>query len=192
MVIDKLPKPYEIKDKGVKKGSYYLADKKVTDGKTGSLISRKEHGQRTFLHEYGHHIDYNISKNSGNGVFIIQRSMDKDFAEARKQDIAHLKDKFKNENMFKILSEKWKGKVEYSGASDIFDSIAGGTFYRDYGMSGHGVKYYKSTENKMAETFAQLFEGYTNGGKTWDNILEHYPNQAKLFEEIINEAIKWK
>ena len=116
--------------------------------------------------------------------------MDKDFAEARKQDIAHLKDKFKNENMFKILSEKWKGKVEYSGASDIFDSIAGGTFYRDYGMSGHGVKYYKSTENKMAETFAQLFEGYTNGGKPWDNILEHYPNQAKLFEEIINEAIK--
>ena len=190
MVIDRLPKPYEIKDKGVRKGSYYQSDRNITDGKTGSLISRKEHGQRTFLHEYGHHIDYNISKNSGNGVFVIQRSMDKDFVVARRLDIEHLKNLYKDKNLFKELSEKWKKREEFNGASDIFDSFAGGKFYKDYGMHGHGVKYYKSTENKMAETFAQLFEGYANGGKTWENIVEHYPNQSKLFEEIINDSIK--
>ena len=198
IVIDKLPKPYEIKDKGLQKSSYYMPSKKLTDGKTGSLIAMSEHGQATFIHEYGHHIDYNIMPNSSNGVMLMQRSMNKDFLEARNLDIAHLKDKFKGKNMFEELSTKWKGQDDFNGASDIFDSMSLGVFYDKYGMQGHGSRYYNAKSgkgkannksNQQTEVFAQLFEAYSNGGRKWDNVLEHYPNQAKVFENVIKEFI---
>jgi len=65
-------------------------------------------------------------------------------------------------------------------------------------MSGHGSRYYNAKSGlrvklnksmQQTEVFAQLFEGYATGGKVWDNILEHYPNQAKVFEKTMKEVI---
>ncbi len=197
IVIDKVRQPYEILSKGMSKGSYYFQSKNVTDGKSGSLISREADGKNTFLHEYGHHIDYNISKNSGKGI-SYQRSLDKDFVDARTLDIKYLKEKFSGQDIFVELKNKWKGKAEFFGASDIFDSLSLGKFRDSYGMSGHGSRYYNAKSGlrvkhnkskQQTEVFAQLFEGYATGGKVWDNILEHYPNQAKVFEKTIKEVI---
>jgi len=41
----------------------------------------------------------------------------------------------------------------YTGLEDIYDAISGGALQRD-GYFGHGSRYYASSENKSAETFA--------------------------------------
>jgi hypothetical protein len=56
-VVNKLPKPTEIKSKGRSKGSYYSPS-------TNTLVSRIESGKDTFFHEYGHHVDMHKMKNN--------------------------------------------------------------------------------------------------------------------------------
>jgi len=198
LVIDKLPKPYEIKSKGSSRGSYYLDGKKLTsEGTMGSLISRDIDGTRTFLHEYGHHIDYTSHKLAGQGL-TMQTSLNKEFLEARRLDIEHLKDKFKGKKMFIELKDRWKGKEEMRGMSDIFDSLSLGKFYDKYGMPGHGSRYYNAKSKskrihnqskQQTETFAQLFEAYATNGKAWEEALKFYPNQARIFIGTIEEVL---
>jgi len=65
-------------------------------------------------------------------------------------------------------------------------------------MPGHGARYYNrkgskfkqiNQTNRQAEVFANLFEAYSTGGNVWLNMTEHFPNQSKLFEQIMQDFI---
>ena len=55
---------------------------------------------------------------------------------------------------------------------------------------GMEKKYFSSTENRQAEHFANLFEGYATGGDVWKNITEHFPELSELFVTVMKETIK--
>ncbi|MDX8382713.1 MAG: phage minor head protein, partial [Ghiorsea sp.] len=195
-VMRKLPKPLEIKRKGVSKGSYYIPGSKMKAGKSGSLIS--EDKNMTFLHEYGHHIDH-VSHSDINNSHNGQASMSGAFIKARSDDIASLKEKFTEKNIFKELSSRWKGKEEFDGLSDIFDSITTGMFRDRYGMAGHGSRYYnaksgrsakQNVSRRQAEVFANTFQAYAENSSAWDELVYFFPNQAAAFEKHIEEVLK--
>jgi len=203
-VINKIRKP-DVIDDGTKLGggSRYRSQRMTgsNDG-SGVLISLDKYktksgsfngGDVTFRHEYGHHIDYNISPNSGKGI-IYQRSMDRDFLYAARDDTAFIKKKYKKEGfkvdeMWRHLSRKFNTR-ELSGASDMVDALSKGRMQQRFGGFGHGFDYYRTTQKRQAELFANLFEGWGTGGKTWDALTENFPNLTKLFEEVMDEALK--
>ena len=125
---------------------------------------------------------------------FIQTSMNKEFIEARKLDIGHIKTKLKGQPLFETLSKRWKGKEGMKGMSDIFDSLSLGKFHDKYNMPGHGSRYYnaksgvRKKHNKskqQSEIFAQLFEAWASNGESWKEALEFFPNQSKELERIM-------
>lgn len=193
-VIDKIRKPSLITDgEGMKGGSRYTPERLAINGRSGNLISRDASGEITFRHEYGHHIDYNISKGSGMGTYD-QRSMDADFIKAARMDELFLKKKYKADGksvagMYEELARKWNSK-KFSGASDMLDAISGGQVHSRYHGWGHGKKYYSTIEKKQAEHFANLFEAYATGGDVWKNITEYFPNLSELFQSVMKNTIE--
>jgi hypothetical protein len=202
-VIDKIRKPAQIDD-GIKLGggSRYEAQHFADKNGSGVLISLDKYktksgmyngGDITFRHEYGHHIDYNISPNSGKGI-IYQRSMDRDFLMAAREDLLFLKKKYKKEGfkvdeMWRHLSRKYF-KREHSGLSDMIDAVSKGRMQQRFGGFGHGSDYYRTTQKRQAELFANLFEGWGTGGKVWSEITDNFPNLSGLFEEVMKESLK--
>jgi len=168
ILIDKLPKPKNISIH--KKGSIYEF--------TGNILLNDKSGSRTFFHEYGHHIDKNGTSKT--------LSFKKEFVQAYEDDVKYLKDLFKGKKMYEELKNEWKDKTEFDGASDILDSLSGGTFYDKYYMPGHGKNYYKEKTKRHLENFANIFEAWSLKDKTaLDNIKKYFPNLYKEFENII-------
>jgi hypothetical protein len=206
-VIDRLPKPLEIKSKGaLKGGSYYVRGKNLSDGKIGTLVVNKTKDPRMiFLHEYGHHIDFVLSGKHGQSVTDSQTSMRKAFLDARVQDAAHLKQVFAGKNILAELAKKVAGNNALSGFSDIVDSMSFGVFYDKYKMVGHGAKYYnrKRISGKTAaqvreinkslqqtETFAQMYQAWADDGEAWEEMQKFFPNQSKVFAETMKDYLK--
>jgi polyhydroxyalkanoate synthesis regulator phasin len=186
------------KIKKVKKNAYYQQSYyHSSDGSAGLLVTTDK--TRTFLHEYGHHIDFTSPKASGNGVWV-QASDSKEWLKARKDDMKHLKDMpmFKDKSIFEALEYRWRGSQEVAGMSDIFDSMSLGRFRDKYRMSGHGAKYYNekrgvnamyNVQKQQTEVFAQLFEAWANDGLGWQEANKFYPNQVKQFLEEVERII---
>ena len=193
-VIDKIRKPSLITDGvGMEGGSRYFNEVTAVDGKSGTLLSRDSSGKITFRHEYGHHIDYNVSKGTGEGI-RIQRSLERDFIMASREDMLSIKKKYKAkgmrvDQMYEHLAKEWNTE-DYAGASDMLDAFSGGLVHDRYRGWGHGRKYYKTTQKQQAELFANLFEGYSTGGAVWKNITEHFPALSELFVTVMQETIK--
>ena len=174
-VVDKLPKPREIKSKGKDKGSYYSSV-------TNTLVSRIESGKDTFFHEYGHHVDLHMAKNNSinetkQGLNIRSSKMKDDFS----KDLKNINEKFGSDALGK-LKEFLKGKEDYRlyyrGFSDIIDAMSNGVFFDDYGMTGHGKRYYKKDLNrKYYETYANAFEAIaTNNKSVIKDFQDNFPN----------------
>ena len=74
--------------------------------------------------------------------------------------------------------------------SDMFDSIAGGAFRDQYnGIIGHGSTYYRKSNAKQLENFANLFSNWSRGGKVWRDTQTMYPNMTAEFEKMMKEFI---
>jgi hypothetical protein len=167
ILIDRLDKPNDISFH--EKGSYFVPSYKI-------IKLNNKSDKNTFFHEYGHFIDTNGKK----------VSLNKEFVQAYEDDVIYLKKLFKGKNLFEELKNQWKGKPEFYGASDILDSLSSGVFYQKYNMYGHGKKYYKTSSNKHAENFANIFQAWSLKDKTsLDNIKKYYPNLFKEFENIL-------
>jgi hypothetical protein len=172
ILIDKLSKPNDISTH--KQGSYYHT-------KFKNIKLNEKSDKNVFFHEYGHHIDLGTNEN-------VKYSESKEFISAYTDDIKHLQVLYKGKNLFDELKSQWKGKKEFNGASDIIDAMSGGVFYDKYNMPGHGKKYYKITENKHAENFANIFQAWSlKDKKALDNIKLHFPNLFKEFENILKK-----
>jgi hypothetical protein len=174
-VVDKLPKPREIKSKGRDKGSYYLSG-------TNTLVSRIESGKDTFFHEYGHHVDLHMAKNNSinetkQGLNIRSSKMKDDFS----KDLKNINEKYGSDALGK-LKEFLKGKEDYRlyyrGFSDIIDAMSNGVFFDEYGMIGHGKRYYRKDINrKYYETYANAFEAIsTNNKSVIKDFQDNFPN----------------
>ena len=172
ILIDKLPKPNDISTH--KQSSYYHS-------KFINIKLNEKSDKNVFFHEYGHFIDLGSNKNT-------KYSQSKEFISAYSDDIKHLQVLYKDKNLFDELKSQWKGKKEFNGASDIIDAMSGGVFYDKYNMPGHGKKYYKITENKHTENFANIFQAWSlKDKKALDNIKLHFPNLFKEFENILKK-----
>ena len=196
-VINKTRKPRFITDGDNIDGSYYRREGRAKSGDptrpSGYLVSEDAEGAITFRHEYGHHLDYNIDPRSVDGN-IVQRSLEQDFIKAADDDLKALKSKFRKEGksaeeMYNYFANRWRSK-ELSGASDMMDALSGGQVFSKHRGWGHGKKYYRTTQKRQAELFANLFEGYATRGKVWDEINENFPALVEIFEKTMDEVIK--
>ena len=153
-VIDKVLKPLEIYEDKKVKVSYYSPSfrKRVNEnGRAGSIVLNSNETQDTFLHEYGHHIDFSLAIEQS----LKEKSISGSdfFWEARLKDIEHLKkiDTGEFKGLYSYLSNEWKGKKNMGEMSDIFDAMTKGSFHDRYGMPGHGQGYYSKKGKKNIE-----------------------------------------
>lgn len=201
IVIDKLPKPYNIKEKG---SSYQSM---------GAVLSAGGDRVQTFRHEYGHHIDFVLGAKKATGGKYNGASFsgysENNFLELLELDKKHLKitpktydttlkpfvDEFGQMTKIKRVQleyEMYKLKDEdFGGISDILDAMTGGDLQNRYLGMGHGKAYYKRKEAREHETFANLFELYATNNK-WGRAKELFPNLTGEFENIMKKVIDGK
>lgn len=190
-IVNKYPTPMYIGATGsASSSSYYqpMLYKEPLDGAIGQLVLKVD-SERVMLHEYGHHIDAVVDQVDG-WFFPLTRSDSWD--EAMGTTLEHLVDKF--DGMDNILPEmrdllySIPDRYDYAGFSDIMDALSGGSFHTDYGMAGHGIKYFSSTSAQKAEIFANLWEAWSRPYTgAWDMMTEYYPQLTDLFLETIEE-----
>ena len=192
------PKPRKMSN--ISKGSSYSPTYTDAQGRMGDLILNKNRGQPTFLHEYGHHLDYSWdrSRASNNDYSIYIRSVDDDFKKAiqkdKKYSATYISKKAKKEGItsdgfLKKLGAEWDNET-YGKVSDIMDALTDGKMYDNAWGWGHGAKYYNRKYAVEAEVFANMFTGYSTGGNMWKTVQEYFPNTSKLFAEIVEKEIK--
>ena len=194
IVIDKLPKPKEIKLE--EKSSYYNGVVNLNQAKAS---------QRSFLHEYGHYVDDYIGKNIGfekteDGQNIFNEiSSSARFKKAFRSDRKLFNetvgiDKFKKEyDAYLERKDQQKTIDRYGGLSDIFDAMTNGEI-RNARLPGHGSAYWEMSgaSSQYKESFANTFEAYARGGKDWELRQKYTPSLAKELELIIEEFNKNK
>lgn len=202
------PKPRKMRTTS-KSGAYYQPETVVVDGDVGELVMGINSKKGVFRHEYGHHLDFTWDlKKAGNNATYRQnfvRSVEDDFVDAIKKDDRHrilsISKKAKEagistDDYYRKIAGTWN-KKGYAAPSDVMDALMEGRLFDDFGGVGHGSSYYRlyKTDNwiksaKSTEIFANMFEGYSTGGKLWAEMQEYYPNISKLFAEIIENEIK--
>ena len=198
-LVNDLPTPNTIKQTG---GHYHRGF-----GYNELAADPEKRGGVVVLHEYGHHLDYEINKKiNGVGMFGISES-DSEFKKAFLEDRKGLgfhraKTKFDSMQAFfdkyythdtKVLKSgasykiaKPKDEVGGGPLSDIIDAMTGGLFQDRHGAFGHGKRYYSRKGSKEKETFANLFS--IRNKKPWEDVEKMFPNLAKRFDEILEMA----
>lgn len=208
VVIDKLPKPLSIV--ASKKGAYYPSKQEI----------QTPNKQSTFIHEYGHFIDselgarntkqINFNKydprpeiSSGYDDKVIKSGLSKAYdddikllglakKETKFEVQQKLKDSWYREEKKKVLSYNVAIEEHYERFSDIVDSLTKGAFQKNYYVHGHGVKYYKRSEARHQENFANLFYLWAKGDKIWDETKVLFPNLSREFEMIMEGVVNGK
>lgn len=201
IVIDKLPKPLLIEEKG---SSYLVKEQRLQAG---------NNNENTFRHEYGHHIDHALgAKESGLKIlrpsFTSRDARIKDALSEDKKILKLIKRNDIIDNIEKLKKEwyiediKFKGesyetkylkpiKNEYGALSDIFDGLTKGAFFNN-GLVGHGSKYYAQSEKLGMETMANMFDMWASGDNSWITAKQYLPNTTMQFENIMKEVIDGK
>jgi len=167
----------------------------------------EDRGGNVFRHEYGHHIDYELSSSAARSF----SELDHEFIAAWDSDRKKLglrmrSTKFKSmdklhEKLYDKKTVSYEGlhgtrtRVRYeikdinmTGISDIIDSLTVGLFQSEHGGYGHGKSYYKDKGMRHKENFANLF--YLRGTAQWALAVELFPALTARFEEIILEGLK--
>lgn len=174
IVIDKLPKPsaIEVEDYGMYNSSTRLLT-------TASTIEP----QRTFIHEYGHHIDFMLEK---------QGKYTKINPSLRLFDPFDLDRNVVSEERSKIFSKvlNEKGNTAYAGLHDILDAQSNGLMQRR-GFVGHGKDYWDDM-GYNEENFANMFQIWSENGEIWRETKILFPNTTKELELIIKDIIGGK
>lgn len=195
-------RPSRIFDNEPRSGSYYnsydksLHQKNGMDGRTAS----------TFAHEYGHHIDYELSdvnfqSFSEADPAFKQALLDdrkelglratKTKAEAMETLSVDLFDKINKMNPAtgNYIGTKKVPKADWATkASDIVDAMTAGEF-RKKGHWGHQKSYWKRKGSKEKEVFANLFS-MRGDPEAWAFCQRRFPRLCARFDEIIDDALK--
>ena len=187
--INKLPAVRILDDRGQ---GYY--------SRVRSVISANN--EMTFLHEFGHSLDYGLVKASTNTYSNYSKKLEKVVLKHRIKRI----DKFPEAvaNKFKEIKEKFRlknGEIDFAGrrkagwcaVSDIYDALTNGNMFDKcpFALAGHGARYYRQRGTKEPEIFAQYFYLRTNNCKEALNVLkENSPELLKSLEELFTLYVK--
>lgn len=156
----------------------------------------------TFLHEFGHSLDYGIIKASTTTYGYYSKKLQKVITDSRIKRL----DKFpeKVSNKFKEILKTHRlptrtldyKKIKQEGwaaLSDIYDALTNGNMYDKafFAISGHGGKYYRRDGTKEKEIFAQYFFLRTNNCKDALKVLkDDKPELLKSLEELFTMYVK--
>ncbi len=195
-LVQRLPKPKKLV--GKTNGGLYNPQN------GGTVTSGVERGGAVVRHEYGHHVDYMLGKETMG--FGYASYHDKKFVAAFKSDrkVLGLSSKAKKEEaMNSLLDDMYdvtvaeKGGYKYTtrvikndelaNISDIVDALTHGQLQKKYRVWGHGVSYYKNLENRYAEVFANLFA--SRHTPEWELVKKRFPSLAARFDEIMEGKI---
>lgn len=187
--IHKLPAVRIVNDKG--RGYFSNAQ---------SLISADN--AMTFLHEFGHSLDYGLVKASSTtyGYYskklqgIVESSrikrLDK-FPEEISSKFKDIKNTYKLENG--VFDYKKARKDGWAALSDIYDALTNGNMYdkASFTISGHGSRYYRQHSTKEKEIFAQYFFLRTNNCQEALKVLkQNKPELLNSLEELFTMYVK--
>ena len=161
----------------------------------------------TARHEYGHHIDFELGK-AKSGRIVGLSAIDNGFKNAHERDRKLnklIKSTEKDENIKRlrlgaydveviekggyVYNKETIKNLELGGYSDIIDSLTHGYMRNKFGGYGHGKSYYKHKDARYQENFANLYA--LRSTKHWDDlVVPNFPNMAKRFDEMIDEALE--
>lgn len=156
----------------------------------------------TFLHEFGHSLDYGIIKASTTTYGYYSKKLQKVITDSRIKRLNKFPEKVSNKfkeilkthrlptrtlDYKKIKQEGW------AALSDIYDALTNGNMYDKafFAISGHGGKYYRRDGTKEKEIFAQYFFLRTNNCKDALKVLkDDKPELLKSLEELFTMYVK--
>lgn len=156
----------------------------------------------TFLHEFGHSLDYGIIKASTTTYGYYSKKLQKVITDSRIKRLSKFPEKVSNKfkeilkthrlptrtlDYKKIKQEGW------AALSDIYDALTNGNMYDKafFAISGHGGKYYRRDGTKEKEIFAQYFFLRTNNCKDALKVLkDDKPELLKSLEELFTMYVK--
>lgn len=159
-----------------------------------SVISANN--RMTFLHEFGHSLDWGILKASTKGYSYFSKKLENTVQNCRIKRIDKFPEKVANKFRNILNSYQLKTKVldykrlkndGWAALSDIYDALTNGNMYDkcSFAISGHGASYYRQSGKKEREIFAQYFYLRTNNCKEALNVLkENTPELLKSLEEL--------
>jgi hypothetical protein len=191
-----LPKPTEfIQKRRTKKGKRYTAGFYRTYSSSGRKEISSDIKELTFIHEYGHHIDYQARVTFLRSTDNKAWSQSNDaFKAAWSTDRVENGFKLSRGETYRDLAGTWKERLsklppdEANLVSDILDSFARGELYNSYGFFGHGVGYYSNVGMRYKETFANLY-ALQDKGETWKSMKGWFPELTALYEKQVKEWI---
>ena len=149
----------------------------------------------TFIHEYGHHVDYEARSAFG-GVTdgTAWSATSADFRSAWSKDMEKNKFSLERGENYTNLAKTWKERLrklpkeEANYVSDILDSFSEGELYNSYGFFGHGMTYYRDPRMLYKETFANLY-ALQDKGETWKSMKGWFPELTAVYEKQVKEWI---
>lgn len=171
--------------------------------------AKKKYWQETFIHEYGHHLDYEIRMaETGERTLQAWSETSDEFMAAWTADrkalgLAGKNQKPTMDRLSEIMYEWEEVRSKKTGniigrrkrelnslvpkLSDIVDSMVSGKFWK-MGHWGHGPSYYKNAGMKQKETFANLCAIH-NDKQAMDKAREWFPNLMRVFEEKMQSIV---
>lgn len=193
----RLPAPSLIEAKG---GMYY--------GQTKRLFAKDApSGGSTFLHEYGHHLDFQLNPEVHGLIPASYASPDFMAAIAADKELNKLSRATKiDEFLSELYTTETRTKIEYGqsfeyphyvlrndnygGISDIVDAITGGRFQSGKsGVYGHGIGYFRrDKENAATEIFANMTQ--LRATPEWAVVEKFFPNLAREFDALVSKGLQ--
>lgn len=93
-------------------------------------------------------------------------------------------------DILKELGKKVHESVSMRGASDLDDMVqAWDSGYEAYAYAGHFEKDYWDSASRANEAFAEMMSAQIANPESWEHIQRFYPESAKMFENMVKEAL---
>ena len=153
----------------------------------------------TFLHEFGHWLDYNMK---GNGINVTQTwpgfkdLIKKDALDFTNKVLApdgvQIKTFARNSAAEKALFSKvsqdlYKDNLLKDSISDIFEGATGGKITDGW---GHGKSYWRRPMALEKEAFAEMFEAMATGGQRAEMMKKYLPGSFGYFQKEFEKIAK--
>ena len=155
-----------------------------------SLDAGFEKNMVTFLHEFGHWLDYNA-------LDVPLRDKLPNLNKLLKQDALKHVNQFSSEIVIKTFSRNSikekdlmnkisinisKNSSTNSSVSDIFEGVTNCKVVDGY---GHGKNYWKRPQALEKEAIAEMFEAIASGGRREAAMRKYFPSAFAYFESVI-------
>ena len=154
----------------------------------------------TFMHEFGHWLDYNIKRADGDRVTQLMAGyrdlLTKDVInytnKMLKADGVQIKTFARNSAeekalFYKVSSDIYKNNLHKDSISDIFEGVTNGKIRDGW---GHGSSYWKRPMALEKEAFAEMFEAMATGGTRLEMMKEYLPGSYSFFEKEFRKIAK--